>query len=242
MTEEKKNNSAFRIPHSALASAKRLTLILGHYGSGKTNIAVNLAVAYKAERERVAIADLDIVNPYFRTKDSLDLLNEKGIRLIVSEYANTNLDIPALPQDMYAVTDDKSLTCILDIGGDDRGALVLGRLRPEILRENDYEMLLVVNKYRPLTADVPSAIEVMQEIELAANMRFTGIINNSNLGRETTAECVLASIPYAEEISRKTGLPIVMTTVEQSVAKTLAGKVENLFPLALQKNFIESKI
>jgi len=221
---------------------KRVTLILGHYGSGKTNIAVNLAARYRLEREKVAIADLDIVNPYFRTKDSVDFLKEKGIRLIVSEYANSNVDIPALPQDMYAVTDDKSLTCILDIGGDDRGALVLGRLRPEIVRENDYEMLLVINMYRPLTADVLSALEVMGEIEAAANMRFTGIINNSNLGRETTAADVIASLPYAEEISRRTALPIVMTTVEESVARELTGRVENLFPLTLQKNFIESKI
>ena len=221
---------------------KRITLILGHYGSGKTNIAVNLAVKYRQERTNVAIADLDIVNPYFRTKDSLDLLEEKGIRLIVSEYANSNVDIPALPQDMYAVTDDKSLTCILDIGGDDRGALVLGRLRPAILEENDYEMLLVINMYRPLTADPASTVEVMREIEAAANMRCTGIINNSNLGRETTAETVLASLPYAEEVSRLTSLPIVMTTAEETVAKELVGKVENLFPLTLQKNFIERKI
>ena len=221
---------------------KRVTLILGHYGSGKTNIAVNLALAYREEREKVAIADLDIVNPYFRTKDSIDLLREKGIRLIVSEYANSNVDIPALPQDMYAVTDDKSLTCILDIGGDDRGALVLGRLRPAIIAEDDYEMLLVINMYRPLTADPASTVEVMHEIEAAANMRCTGIINNSNLGRETTAEDVLASIPYAEEVSRLTSLPIVMTTAEESVAKALFGRVENLFPLTLQKNFIESKI
>ena len=221
---------------------KRVTLILGHYGSGKTNIAVNLAVKYREEAENVAIADLDIVNPYFRTKDSVDLLQEKGIRLIVSEYANSNVDIPALPQDMYAVTDDKTLTCILDIGGDDRGALVLGRLRPAILEEDNYEMLLVINMYRPLTADPVSTVEVMCEIEAAANMYCTGIINNSNLGRETTAETVLASIPYAEEVSRLTGLPIVMTTVEKNVAKELVGKVENLFPLSLQKNFIERKI
>ena len=221
---------------------KRITLILGHYGSGKTNIAVNLAVAYKQERERVAIADLDIVNPYFRTKDSLDLLQEKGIRLIVSEYANTNLDIPALPQDMYAVTDDKGLTCILDIGGDDRGALVLGRLRPEILREGDYDCWLVVNRYRPLTADAASAIEVRREIEAAGGIPVTGIINNSNLGRETTAQDVLDSIPYAEEIAKMTSLPIVMTTASEDVAKELIGRVENLFPLSLQKNFIERKI
>lgn len=221
---------------------KRITLVVGHYGSGKTNIAVNLAVAARRKRERVAIADLDIVNPYFRTKDSLDLLKEKDIRLIVSEYANSNVDIPALPQDMYAVTDDKGLTCVLDIGGDDRGALVLGRLRPEIIRENNYEMLFVVNAYRPLTATPEDAIEVLREIEAAANMRCTGIVNNSNLGRETTAEHVLSSVPYAEEVARLSGLPIVMTTAEENVAKELDGKVKDLFPLVLQKNFIERKI
>ena len=221
---------------------KRITMILGHYGSGKTNIALNLAAEYKKTRERVAIADLDIVNPYFRTKDSLDFLEEQGIRLIVSEYANTNIDIPALPQDMYAVTDDKGLTCVLDIGGDDRGALVLGRLRPEILRENDYENLLVINRYRPLTADPESTVEVMREIEEASGIPFTGIINNSNIGVETTAEAVLASLPYAEEVSKLTGLPIRMTTVREDIAKELAGKAEGLFPLKLQKNFIERKI
>lgn len=221
---------------------KRITMILGHYGSGKTNIALNLAAECKKTRERVAIADLDIVNPYFRTKDSLDFLEEQGIRLIVSEYANTNIDIPALPQDMYAVTDDKGLTCVLDIGGDDRGALVLGRLRPEILRENDYENLLVINRYRPLTADAASTVEVMREIEEASGIPFTGIINNSNIGVETTAEAVLASLPYAEEVSKLTGLPIRMTTVRDDIAKGLAGKVEGLFPLKLQKNFIERKI
>lgn len=221
---------------------KRITMILGHYGSGKTNIAVNLALALKKAGKNVAIADLDIVNPYFRTKDSLSVLEEAGIRLISSEYANTNLDIPALPQDMYAVTDDKGLTCVLDIGGDDRGALVLGRLRPGIVEEGNYEMLLVINKYRPLTQDAPSTIEVMAEIEAAANMRFTGIINNSNLGAETTAETVSDSLEYAREISKLTSLPIVMTTVKEELIKKLEGKAENLFPLTLQKNFIESKI
>ena len=222
--------------------SKRVTMILGHYGSGKTNIAVNLALELRKTHDRVAIADLDIVNPYFRTKDSLDVIQAADIRLIVSEYANTNLDIPALPQDMYAVTDDKGLTCVLDIGGDDRGALVLGRLRPELVRENDYEMLLVINKYRPLTATPDLTVEVMAEIEAAANMRFTGIVNNSNLGAETTAETVLDSIPYAEEVSKRTGLPIVMTTVKAELMKELEGKAENIFPLTLQKNFIESKI
>ena len=143
---------------------------------------------------------------------------------------------------MYAVTDDKGLTCVLDIGGDDRGALVLGRLRPGILAENDYENLLVINRYRPLTADAASTIEVMREIEGAAGIPFTGIINNSNLGRDTTAETVLSSLAYAEEVSKLSSLPIRMTTVKEEIANRLIGKVQGLFPLTLQQNFIERKI
>jgi len=214
---------------------KRITLIAGHYGSGKTNIAVNMALELKKERERVAIADLDIVNPYFRTKDSEKELTEAGIRLIVSEYANTNLDIPALPQDMYALVDDRGLTGIVDVGGDDQGAVALGRLSPAIAEENDYDMLLVINCYRPLTKDAASTVEVMREIEEAASLPFTGIINDSNLGAATTAEDVLASLPYAEEVSRLTGLPVVMTCAEESLVVELADKVNNLFPLHLQK-------
>jgi len=214
---------------------KRITLIAGHYGSGKTNIAVNMALELKKERERVAIADLDIVNPYFRTKDSEKELTEAGIRLIVSEYANTNLDIPALPQDMYALVDDRGLTGIVDVGGDDQGAVALGRLSPAIAEENDYDMLLVINCYRPLTKDAASTVEVMREIEAAASLPFTGIINDSNLGAATTAEDVLASLPYAEEVSRLTGLPVVMTCAEESLVVELADKVNNLFPLHLQK-------
>ena len=130
---------------------KRVTLLSGHYGSGKTNIAVNLAFAMKKQFDKVSIADIDIVNPYFRTKDSIDELTKAGIRLICSPYANSNLDIPALPQDIYSITDDRSAMAIVDIGGDDRGALALGRWAPGILEENDYEMLLVVNRFRPLT-------------------------------------------------------------------------------------------
>ena len=118
---------------------KRITILSGHYGSGKTNIAVNLALDLKKVYNKVAIADIDIVNPYFRTKDSEDQLKNAGIRLICSEYANSNVDIPALPQEMYSVTDDKSVHAILDVGGDERGALALGRLVPKIKEENDYD-------------------------------------------------------------------------------------------------------
>ena len=214
---------------------KRITLLCGHYGSGKTNIAVNMAFDLKNQKENVAIADLDIVNPYFRTKDSIQDFNEKNIRLICSEYANSNVDIPALPQDMYAITDDKNLNVIIDVGGDDRGALALGRLSEKIKKENDYEMLMVVNFYRPLTQDVDSMIEVMKEIEFACNIKITGLINNSNLGELTTPDDILKTVPKAKELSEKTSLPIVMTSVEEKIYKILENETENLFSLRLQK-------
>lgn len=213
---------------------KRVTLICGHYGSGKTNVALNMAFDLKKQYDNVAIADLDIVNPYFRTKDSSALIEQAGIKLICSEYAGTNIDIPALPQQMYSVTDDKSQRVILDIGGDDRGALALGRLAPGILAENDYEMLMVINCYRPLTHDAKSTVEVMREIEYAGGIPFTGLINNSNLGEETVPETVLASQKYAKEVSELSGLPLVFTSAEQSIYEQLNGRLEGLFPLRLQ--------
>lgn len=213
---------------------KRITLLCGHYGSGKTNVAVNMALALRKQRDRVAIADLDIVNPYFRSKDSISDFQDNGIRLICSEYANSNVDIPALPQDMYAITDDKELSVIIDVGGDDRGALALGRLAPKIIEENDYEMLMVINCYRPLTRDAVSTIEVMREIEYAGHIKFTGIVNNSNLGVATTVDDVLKSIEYAQEVSKESGLPVVYTTVSDNIYNDLCDKIENLLPLSLQ--------
>ena len=213
---------------------KRITLLAGHYGSGKTNITINLAMLLRAEKERVAVADLDIVNPYFRTKDSQHDLEQAGIRFICSEYANSNLDIPALPQTLYAVTDDKALYSILDIGGDDRGALALGRLAQAIREENDYEMLFVVNFYRPLTTTPEDALEVLREIEQAGGLPFTGIVHNSNLGDETTAETVLSAVPRAEALSAMTGLPIVITSVNRTLEPELREKISPLLCLDLQ--------
>ena len=212
---------------------KRITLLAGHYGSGKTNIAVNMAMDLKKQADNTAIADLDIVNPYFRTLDSKNELEAAGIRLIVSAYANTNLDIPALPQEMYSIVHDKTMHSIVDVGGDDRGALALGRLSA-MIREEDYDMFLVVNRYRPLTPDADSVLEVIAEIETAGRLKFTGIINNSNLGAETTAETVLRSVPFAQEISERTGLPIICTAVEERLYEELRGRISDLFAMKLQ--------
>lgn len=213
---------------------KRLTLLCGHYGSGKTNVAVNLAFYLKEQYNNVVVADLDIVNPYFRTKDSIDDFKARGIELICSEYANTNVDIPALPANMYRLTADKDITAVIDVGGDDRGAYALGRLVPEIKAENNFDMLMVINGYRPLTPDAESTIEVMREIEEACKLKFTGLVNNSNIGEETTAEDIIKSIGYANEVSQASGLPIVMTSVKHELYDGLKNKIDNLLSMTLQ--------
>ena len=213
---------------------KRLVLFAGHYGSGKTNIAVNVAIDLKKEGKNVVIADLDIVNPYYRTKDSEAELEAAGIPLISSEYANSNVDVPALPQALYSLVDQKDRYGVMDIGGDDRGALALGRYAPAILEENNYEMLLVINFYRPLTRDIAGMIEVMREIELAGGIPFTGIVNNSNLGRETTPQDVIATDAFARQMAEATGLPLRMTTVWETIADEVAETLPDVVPLRLQ--------
>lgn len=216
---------------------KRLTLFAGHYGSGKTNIAVNYAVKLASEGKKVCIADLDIVNPYFRTKDSEDELRANGIDLISPQYANTNVDLPALPAESYRLVQDRSVYGIMDIGGDDRGAYALGRFVDAIKAENNYSMVFVANCYRPLTRDVDSTIEIMREIENACKLNFTCIVNNSHLGEYTTAETVTDSFPYIEELCKKTGLPLFMHTAVKEVADKLTGVP--VMAMTLQKKYFD---
>lgn len=210
---------------------KRVTLLAGHYGSGKTNIAVNMALdeaagnSWQPESRHggpIAIADLDIVNPYFRTEDSREDLEKAGIRLICSMYANSNVDLPSMPEDLYAITDDRNLRVFIDVGGDDRGALALGRISGALKAENSYEMFMVINCCRPLTRDAASTVEVLREIEAAGRIPFTGLINNSNLGRDTAPDDVLESLAYAREVERMSGLPLVFTTAEDRIFEELS--------------------
>ena len=218
---------------------KRLTLFAGHYGSGKTNIAVNYAVLLAKEGKKVCIGDLDIVNPYFRTADSKKVLEDAGVTLISPQFANSNVDLPALPAEAYRLVEDKSIYGIMDIGGDDRGAYALGRYVPAIQAENDYRMVFVANCYRPLTRTPEEALEVMKEIETACGLAFTDIVNNANLGPETTADTVLNAIEYMEKLSRLSGLPIFAHTAEAAIAPQLAGKLEPVIPLQLQEKYFD---
>ncbi|MBQ5327677.1 MAG: hypothetical protein J6J15_00650 [Oscillospiraceae bacterium] len=140
-----------------------------------------------------------------------------------------------MPKEVYELIDSRSEYGVLDIGGDDRGALALGRYVPSIIEENDYEMLLVVNKARPLTRNVPDTLEVVEEMVAACKLPFTGIVNNTNLGPETTAEDVIASVAYASKVSEALGIPVKMTCCDEKLFEELKDRVENLFPLSLQK-------
>ena len=218
---------------------KRLTLFAGHYGTGKTNIAVNYALELKKLEKKVCIADLDIVNPYFRTKDSEEELKKAGVDLISPLYANSNVDLPALPAEAYRLVEDKSTYGVIDIGGDDQGAYALGRFTPFIKKENNYRMVFVVNCYRPLTSTPEDALEIMREIEDACRLKFTDIVNNSNLGNETTAETFYDSMKFMEKLEGLSGLNVYMNTVKEDLAEEVGKKCDNVLPLKLQKKYFD---
>ena len=214
---------------------KRISLFLGHYGSGKTNVAVNYSIFLEKSGYKTAIYDLDIVNPYFRTLDGKGRLTDAGVRLVASTYANSNVEVPAIPADNYAMIDKKDEHAVVDVGGDDRGALALGRYAEAIEKENDYEAFFVINKYRFLTRTPEEVYGYLKEIEEAAHLKITALVNNSNLGKETTAETVLESLPYAERCSESTSLPVAFTSVRRDLAKKISGKVPCVFPLDMIK-------
>ena len=218
-----------------IRNSKRVTIFAGHYGSGKTNIAINFAKKLKKIGRDVILADLDIVNPYFRSKDSEEELREEGIELICSCYASTNVDIPALPQNLYRTVQDKSTYAVLDIGGDDAGSVVLGRLADKLKEENNYEMIFVVNFYRPITKNAEDALEIMREIEYASSLKFTAVVNNSNLGDITSPEDINSTEEEVKKLCKMTSLPLLFTSVKSNIYDVVEKSDEQYFSLELQK-------
>jgi len=191
---------------------EKITIITGHYGAGKTNFAINLALWAKQSGRTVTIADLDIVNPYFRTADYKKLFDHSVIRLAASDFAGSSLDIPAINLDIRGEI-NRSDRLIIDVGGDGEGAKALGRFAP-VLEQAGYEMIYVINRCRHLTPSAEQAVELMRGIEKASGLKCTKIFNNSNLGSETTAEIIAESAPFAEEVSKLTGLPLIAFPVK----------------------------
>lgn len=195
---------------------KRVRIIAGHYGSGKTEFAVNYTKKLNAAGKKVAIADLDIVNLYFRSREKSKELRESGITVISSSIEGDSLDVPAVSGAMSMPARDKSFEYIVDLGGNDVGTLVLGRLKP-ILDPKEVDLFMVVNVYRPDTATPEGVIEVMRQLEAGAEFPVTGIINNTNLIRETTANALLDGNAVLEEVSKRTGVPIKYTSFVEDV-------------------------
>lgn len=224
---------------TSLAPPRHITVFAGHYGSGKTNIAINYAEWIREQGKEVTVADLDIVNPYFRTEDSRQRLLSQGIGLISSPFAGTNLDAPAMPAETYALLSNKECCAVLDVGGDERGALALGRYSRIIAEENNYEFLFVFNACRPLTHTAQEALDVINEIENACSLPFTAIVHNSNLGPNTDASALMSSLDTLEELSAISGLKVKMHCAEKQLCSSLKGLRETLFPLSLQKLYYQ---
>lgn len=218
-----------------IKNSKRVTIFAGHYGSGKTNIAINFAKELKKNGKAVMLADLDIVNPYFRSKDSEEELKAEGIDLICSEFASSNVDIPALPHTINRIVRDRATCAVLDIGGDDAGSVVLGRLAPMIKEEDDYEMIFVVNFFRPITRNAEDALEIMREIEAVSSLKFTAIVNNSNLGNLTTAEDIKSTEKEVKKLCKSASLPLLFTSVKSNIYDVVNDSEDCYFPLNLQK-------
>ncbi len=201
-----------------MSEQARITVICGHYGCGKTNLALNLALDEATKGERVTVADLDIVNPYFRSSEYGGLLEEHGIRLIAPVFAGTTLDTPTLPPELYSLFEPSAGKVFIDAGGDDAGVTALGGLH-ELLEEAGYQMLYVINRYRVLSQTPEEALALLREIETASRLKATGLVNNSHLGVETTLETLLGGLDFAYKTAELTGLPLLYSTAPDFALK-----------------------
>jgi len=207
------------------------TLVLvGHFGSGKTEIAVNLALALAARRPNVNLVDLDLVKPYFRCRLARDAVGLRGVRLVAPEGEQFHSDLPILlPEIAGLLRRDDQLT-ILDVGGDDSGARVLGALHGAIQGER-CELLLVVNARRPATETAAATQVVLGEIEAAARLRVTGLVSNTHLMAETTPDIVCEGLAVCREVAAATGRPVRFVCAEQALAERLPDLDAPLLPL-----------
>ena len=219
-----------------LASAvcsHRVSIITGHYGTGKTEFAVNLALAMAGEGTSVILADLDIVNPYFRSRERRSLLEEAGVRLISSSQACSDADVPALPAELLTILENRDITGVLDIGGDPVGARVLARFNDKIITE-DYQLIYVLNANRPEVRSPEAAIAYLRGIEATTSLTCTGIVNNTHLCGETTPEEIRKGARLAEAVSRETGIPVLCHVAEERFVPELSDLSEPVFPITIQ--------
>lgn len=216
--------------------SKRVSIFCGHYGSGKSEISVNAAVSIKEAHEDVLMADMDIVNPFFRSIDAKKALEALGIKVAAPLFANTNVDVPALVPEVSTALRNKDRHVILDVGGDEDGARVLGRYHSEI-PQDDYDMFFVFNRARPLTRNLEDTLNYIREIEMASRQKITYLMNNTHYLSETTLDDVLYGLELAREISRQTGIPLAATCVMEGLEDEVAPHVDHPV-FVLKKNIL----
>jgi len=212
-----------------LDSLNRTVAVTGHYGSGKTNLSLNLAIALKRQGRRVALADLDVLNPYFGSGGFAALAEKEGVPLITSAYAGSTLDLPALTGRLDACLGGDD-TVIIDAGGDGDGSLALSRYAPRIA-EGPYDLLFVVNFFRCLTNTAKQAAEYLREIEAACRLKVTAVVNNSNLGAATTAQDVAESVEETVKLCEIAQKPLMFTSVREDIADELKHRDSVIFPV-----------
>ena len=212
----------------------RLKIIIGAYGSGKSEVSVNLALNMRRENpdQKVLLADLDIVNPFYRSSDAAKELEKNDIRLISPMYANSNVDAPVLSGEVYVIFDDDSYRGVFDIGGEDMGATILGSMKSR-LDQTDAELLMAVNTRRPFTSTADEIIVMASELQEASKLKIKGFINNTYLLEQTTYEDILEGEKILKEVSERTGIPVVLTTFMEGVVQD--DQISNLGTPAVMK-------
>lgn len=217
-----------------ITNDKRIRIIIGHYGSGKSEFSMNYVTKLRSLVDtNVAISDLDIVNVYFRTREKRDFLQSKNIMPIDSSVQATTLDLPAVSAQVTAPITDKSYDYVIDVGGDDVGARVLGRFS-HLIEQGDYEMFCVINANREQTQNANDVIKHIKSIENASKLKVTGLINNTHLVRETTIEDILKGQDLAKEVSKLTNIPIRYVTCLESLIPQLPAPLDGeIFPINL---------
>ena len=214
---------------------KRINIFTGHFGSGKTEVAVNYALKLAEANYKTAIVDFDIVNPYFRTADAKEELEKNNIWVILPMYANTNVDVPAIPSEIYSLFQKKEYKAVLDVGGDDLGAKAVSRFKEEILSD-DYEMFFVINTRRGMTDTPEKILEMIALVEDSANIKVTRLINNSNLLEETTPEIILEGNRIISQVSEKLGIPLSITAgLERVISRLESSRLSGSELLPLRK-------
>lgn len=213
---------------------RRITIFTGHFGSGKTEVAVNYALQTAQRGKKTAIVDLDIVNPFFRTADVRNLLEEKGIKVITPVYANTNVDVPSLPGEINAMFEDRSYSVILDVGGDDLGARAVSRYKEQIVQE-DYIHYFVINTRRPMTRTPDEIERMIWEIQTTARINVDMLVNNANLLGLSTPELLGEASDIIQRVSEKLSIPVGFISGMQEVLSEYT-EDEGIERLYLKKN------